>query len=194
MLVTADEQGRTLAHKLAMLGQLPVDFSDWQLTDKIGWTVGHEAALYNHLPDGFKQWDLTNKKGWTVAHIVAWNSTLPADFNQWAMIGETEDRATVAHVAAKHCTLPDNFNELGLLDGLWWLSDKNGWTVAHEAAKSKSLLKFEDFDQWGIMDGDGQTVGQVAVKYGTLSIEKHRKWQILNEMVSDGQGCPNLIL
>jgi hypothetical protein len=36
------------------------------LAEEDGWTVAHKVAEEGHLPEGFDRWELTHKNGWTV--------------------------------------------------------------------------------------------------------------------------------
>lgn len=49
--------------------------------------------------------------------------------------------------------LPEGFDR-------WDLADKDGWSLAHEAAKYGTLP--EGFDGWDLADKSGRTVRQVA--------------------------------
>jgi hypothetical protein len=46
------------------------------------------------------------------------------------------------------------------------MADKNGWTVAHEAAKYKHIPA--NFDQWGLLDENGNSVAFVALIMGCI--------------------------
>lgn len=48
----------------------------------------------------------------------------------------------------------------------WYLADKDGWTVAHEAAAYGNLP--EGFQDWELADNDGITVAYVAAGNGPL--------------------------
>jgi hypothetical protein len=61
---------------------------------------------------------------------------------------------------------------------LWELADKNGWTVAHEAAKYGRLPK--GFDQWELTDKDGWTVAHAAARYGHLP-ETFDRWELADK-------------
>ena len=70
---------------------------------------------------------------------------------------------SVAHEAARLGKLPVvHFNN-------WGIVTPDGWTVAHEAAKVGILPP--SFGQWNLVDSLGNTVRDIAVKYGYLTID-----------------------
>ena len=59
-------------------------------------------------------------------------------------------------MAASYGQLPTDFDQ-------WQIADKEGWTIAHEAAYFDHLPL--DFDQWDLMDDHfGLTVSEVVQK------------------------------
>ena len=61
---------------------LPEDFDQWDICDENGWTIAHTCATVGQLPTSFNQWALADNNGRTVAHVAAHNSTcLPKDFH-----------------------------------------------------------------------------------------------------------------
>ena len=60
---------------------------------------------------------------------------------------------------ARDVRLPEGFN-------LWWLADRDGWTVAHEAVRFGHLPS--GFDQWERADFKGWTVAHEAARGGHL--------------------------
>jgi hypothetical protein len=64
--------------ELAIYGNLPIGFNQWDLADENGWTV----AEGSYLPADFDRWELANNKGWTVAHAAASWGWLPDNFDQ----------------------------------------------------------------------------------------------------------------
>lgn len=48
----------------------------------------------------------------------------------------------------------------------WMLADEDGWSVAHEVAKRRTLPA--DFPHWSLADQSGYTVAHVAAQYGHL--------------------------
>jgi hypothetical protein len=87
------------AKKLLILNGInfPPDFDQWELAEANGRTIAHRAARYGLLPVSFNQWDLADKDGWTVAHVAAEHAHLPSTFNRWG-IADNAGR-TVAKVA-----------------------------------------------------------------------------------------------
>jgi hypothetical protein len=91
---------------------------------------------------------------------LARSGDLPADFDQWGLADE--NGWTVAHTAALHGHLPVGFN-------MWDMSNNGGWTVAHAAVtagigscpvivSAQEVLLPENFDRWGLTDGNDKTV------------------------------------
>jgi hypothetical protein len=174
--------GWTLAHSAAAHGRLPTNFTQWGLADKVGKTVAHVAASISNLPNTFYQWELADNNGWTVAHEVARRSRLPADFKQWNL--KTNAGLTVAHKAAQYRCLPSSFSEWSIKDGfglsvahiaarygdipqnadagIWLLSDKSGWTVAHEFADH---LRLPPIVYWNVTDESGVTVARTLFSH-----------------------------
>jgi hypothetical protein len=137
----------------AVNGDLPPDFSEWDLADHDSWTVAHVAAQAGHLPPDFDRWELADRDGYTVAHTAARSGHLPPDFDRWDI---ADKRGwTVAHEAALHYRghLPPDFDR-------WDLADRDGWTVAHVAAGTGKLPP--DFDRWDMADRRGVTVANEA--------------------------------
>ena len=57
----------------------------------------------------------------------------------------------------------------------WEIRDADGWTVAHEAAMLGSLPP--DFNQWDLADFDGYTVAHTAAEHGHLPPDfPHMDW------------------
>lgn len=186
-----DANGWTVAHEAAAHCNLPNDFNEWELQTFDGWTVAHETAKNGHLPQNFNKWGLKDNNGWTVAHEAASNGNLPIKFDQWELIDnngwsvaqekkEYDKRESIhtlvnyidteiTHYDSSHFIsianeieqghLPSEFNE-------WEISDENGWSIAHLAAKAGLLPEY--FNDWHISDKDGWTVAHEAAKNGNL--------------------------
>lgn len=67
--------------------------------------------------------------------------------------------------------------EKGIFDAVdnWLLADRNGRTIAHEAARKGKLPK--NFDQWSVADKLGWSVAHEAAKYNTLP-QDFNQWGI----------------
>jgi hypothetical protein len=102
---------------------------------------------------------------------------LSPEFSDWSLADKKGK--TIAHEAAMYRNLPADIDR-----DIYKLADKYGKTVAHEAAWRKHLPpEFErpDYEQWGMVDGEGQTVAHVAAAIysyssGTTIAKSARQW------------------
>ena len=112
------------------------------------------------VPANSKVWakPLSDRDEQPLASWAANEGLLPEGFDQWE-IYDPNYCHNVATVAIEADTLPADFDR-------WDLADKNGWTVAHEAAEQCALP--EGFDQWHLTNNEGWTVAHVAASGGCL--------------------------
>ena len=167
------ENGKTVAHILAELDQLP----DALLThpvmwhcDRDGMSIFHLLARKGALPEGFDKWDYAGKHGWTVAHEAASGQVLSNDFSWWHL--RDEDGMSVARVALIHDSLPENFSH-------WDIEDADGLTVAHEAVHRRRDPFPKGFDQWALEDRVGNTVAHAAASADKLPAD-FEAWNLMN--------------
>lgn len=207
-LVSDLDKTATIAHVAAEHGHLPPGFGQWDLANEDGWTVAHAAARSGHLPADFDHWGWADHTGRTVAHVAAWHGHLPADFDQWGLADkngktvldvalESPDLALrspdlrkraeafkASHPAigtpsaidalldkARNGTLPEGFDQ-------WDRANKDGWTVAHEAAYYNHLPS--NFDQWALSAANGWTVAHAAANRGYLP-ENFKHWNLAHD-------------
>jgi hypothetical protein len=141
----------------ARAGTLPPEFTDWPLADKDGYTVAHFAAWSGTLPADIDRaiYKLADKNGTTVAHVAAWRGNLPVDIDRDVYKLANKFGTTVAHLVARYGHFPADIGR-----DIYKLTDKYGATVAHVAAQFGHLPP--EFEQWGMVDGEGRTVAEVA--------------------------------
>jgi hypothetical protein len=187
---------RSVAHVTAFYGNIPSGFSQWAIRDGSGKTVAHDAAYSGSLPDGFTQWSMADNNGTTVAHVAARCGGLPEGFTQWSIADN--DGRTVAHDMmyfwykephfdhmrsaeekeqwaeaheAPGARVPESFEH-------WGLVDKNGWTVAHEAATAGILPA--SFTQWDMVDNRGRIIAFVAAEHAPLPVS-FTQWDMVTK-------------
>ncbi len=135
---------------LAINGNLPEGFSDWNLrAPGSPQTILAFATFDNGLGPGteFSKWDMRNHDGKTMAHVAAVHGKLPSNFTQWNLVDN--DGWSVAHEYAYRHVLPAEFSQ-------WGLTDNRGQTVADIAAMNGNLP--EDFDQWDLTNESKKTM------------------------------------
>lgn len=123
----------------------------WAIRDASGQTAAHRAALIGRLPEDFSEWGFRDARMNTVAHIAAIRGDLPARFDDWTYLDEggeggegdeeggvrtgwvmrNERGDTVAHIAAKKNILPVTFGR----HGLWGMTDQRNQTVIEVAQR-----------------------------------------------------------
>ena len=135
-------------------------FEIWSIRDASGQTAAHRAALIGRLPGNFSEWGLRDARMNTVAHIAAMRGDLPARFDDWTYFdgggeGEEENDVrtgwvmrnergdTVAHIAAKKNILPETFGR----HGLWGITDQRNQTVIEVAQRRGHLHLVERHQQ-----------------------------------------------
>lgn len=126
----------------------------WSIRDASGQTAAHRAALIGRLPGNFSEWGLRDARMNTVAHIAAMRGDLPARFDDWTYFDEedgvrtgwvmrNERGDTVAHIAAKKNILPETFGR----HGLWGMTDQRNQTVIEVAQRRGHLHLVERHQQ-----------------------------------------------
>lgn len=100
---------------MVVKNQLPADFDQWGIVNKLNFPIAHLAANFGGLPENFDQWDIVDNGGRTVAHEAAKEGTLPKVFDpHWEAWDWTDNAGNpVAVVAYRAGTITeDEFDQI----------------------------------------------------------------------------------